>query len=351
MERARLISRRKFLLTSGLSGIAVASGVTPLGGLVRSALAQDSGRAVRYINSNDVNLRTGAGLGFDIITTLDTGERVEVIDSAGKVDGYEWVDVEVTSTGQLGFVALDFLSRIPGGAPADDYPIGSQFVVDTVDGGPANLRSAPGTSAGVVRSLSTGLVGVIESGPTSANGYRWFQVSIDGSEGFVADVVVSPSGGGNPAPEPNPSGYEPGSTIVVIDGPLNLRSEPFFGPVIATYPTNTRGVVLSEANDGTGDVSGVWYEVRLNDGTVGYFAGAYLGLADDASGELRIVDGPLNVRKTPNGTVIDTLATGTYGEITGGIPVIEGDYEWIQVRFYTTPEIIGWVAGDFIEYT
>lgn len=349
------VSRRRFLVASIGLGTAAFSGGPAL---VKDALAQDA--ALRFVNSNGVRLRSGPGLSYSIVTTLSNGTRVTAIEQAAPADGYDWTRVTLTvQAGELdGYVASEFLSRSdvgdPGGSEDPEFPIGSSFLVDAAGGQAANLRSAPGTGASVVRAVASGTEGEILSGATTANGYRWFNVAIAGTTGYLADVVIAPgSGGGEP---PAFESLPVGSRIVVTDGPLNLRAEPFFGGVIASYPTGSLATTSGDASlPATGDGL-IWYPVETDDGRSGFFAASFIGLADEngVSGNVRVVDGPLNLRSEPttSASILATLSTGTIASRvrTDDSSFFADGYGWTQIQLFDGTGTAGWVAEDFITF-
>ena len=76
-------------------------------------------------------------------------------------------------------------------AIGETFPIGTTVHVDTASGGSANLRSAPGITASVVRIVANGTTGTVQSGETAADGYRWVKVAIAGTTGYMATTVLA----------------------------------------------------------------------------------------------------------------------------------------------------------------
>lgn len=257
---ARITRRRLLAAGAGTAALAIGGAFSP----PRRSLAQTG--AVRYISSDGVRLRSGAGLRFSILDVLSSGEAVGVNESGPRADGYDWSHVTVQSSGRSGYVASQFLGRTIGGDPEDArFPIGSTFVVDTTGGGGANLRARPGTDALVVRSVSNGTRGEILSGPAYSGPYAWFNVAVAGTTGYLADAVIAPASGGS------------GGSVRVADGPLNLRAQPSTGGrIVLTATTDTQAAVNDVAPvraDGY-----TWINVTLyNDaGTTGWFAEPFL---------------------------------------------------------------------------
>lgn len=140
-----------------------------------------------------------------------------------------------------------------------------------------------------------------------------------------------------------------GDTLVVVDGPLNLRdaagtgSDARFALDVGSEVEITDGPV--SADDFT------WYEVVTTDDETGWVAGEFLGTeadtAFDVGDQLVVADGPLNLRDAAgmDADVLFQLETGAAVEITDG-PVSADDYTWFEVT--TADDDTGWVAGEFL---
>ena len=80
---------------------------------------------IKYINANQLNVRSGAGKNFEIVTKASKNERVTVLSDNGS-----WTEVE-TESGEKGFVSSKFLSNSineNNDAKIGDYPIASIIV-------------------------------------------------------------------------------------------------------------------------------------------------------------------------------------------------------------------------------
>jgi uncharacterized protein YgiM (DUF1202 family) len=242
------LSRRRFLLGSaGITAFALFTSRS------LDAVARSTG--VRIVNSDGLRLRSAPGLGSSTITSLALGTAVNYLGAGGYVDGYDWSQVEVRATGTVGYVASQYLSTPDEGG----FAIGSMVHVDTVGGGGANLRSAPGTSASVVAVVSNGTTGTIEDGPSQADGYTWYKVFLGDVTGWMATVVLAEGGGSDR------------SYVQVIDGPLNVRQDPGLnGAIIASVSTGATGFVTTDMPQ---EANGyVWINVEFDNGIRGWVA-------------------------------------------------------------------------------
>jgi uncharacterized protein YgiM (DUF1202 family) len=138
------------------------------------------------VNTDFLNLRTGAGLSKDVITVLPYSTALMVSSGPMTADGYAWYEVE-TSDGDLGWVAGTYLAYSTDGGGGTggwfpDYPIGGTAAVDTSH---LNLRTGAGLGFGVVTVMTEGTEVTILDGATHADGYYWYQIETeDGDIGW-----------------------------------------------------------------------------------------------------------------------------------------------------------------------
>lgn len=65
-------------------------------------------------------------------------------------------------------------------------PVGTPYVVATVDGRRLNIRGGPGTTFPVVGALTNGTQVVVVEGPVAANNYRWVRIAGASTSGWCA---------------------------------------------------------------------------------------------------------------------------------------------------------------------
>jgi uncharacterized protein YraI len=369
--------------------------------------AQDTGIAVGdtvEIDTDGVNMRDDPGTDGEVITQLDSGIQLEIIDGPEEADGYTWwmgvvLNDDSIDEGVSGWVVEDFLAvddietpddgeetetpeptETPDATETPDDPdddadsdfedAGWVIVVD----GPVNLRENPGLQADVIRTMGTGETGTVvdPSALTDRDGYTWINITTEDDErGWVATDFLDPLDE-DPCPDDDcePSEHQDlldADAVVVIDGPVNLRSNPRpTGTIVDTIATgavvNTSAqpqvrsaddydwlrvdylgddvwvaVDFIEPSDATCDDEGPCFP---DDSTSDPF--------DDAIG-IRVVDGPLNVRDVAglSGTIVDVLETGAEIPVDARAVLTDADgYTWIRIA---TPALNGWVATEFTE--
>jgi len=293
-----------------------------------------------HVNDNDVNLRSGLGLGSSIIATYDFGTNAVIVSGPSNANGYAWFQIDAED-GNRGWMVSDFLS--PGrSSSGSGWPAGTRVHVSS-DG--VRLREDPGLSGAVIRSFNANTNAGIIGGPQSAEGFDWYMIGIEGVSGWMAADFLAEGWVGDDG------GWDPGDYVMTTTD-VNLRSGPGTGNrIIATYGDNEAATVLSGPTTANGYS---WYEVEMwADGNVGWMAGEFLEVArfEPTGSRLRVVDGSLNLRENPGiaGRIITTLATGEVVVIRDASFAIVDGYTWANVYVERNPELTGWVAREFTE--
>lgn len=250
---ATTFNRRQFLLAS--AGAAVFA-LSPS----RHAFATVD---IYQVVDGPLNLRTGPGLSYSIIAVLPYGTTMEIIDDGGTADGYDWVEVWVSSLNKTGFVASEFIAKVTT-PPADaEFPVGSQAVTTAA----LNIRSGAGLSYPIIVTLWAGAPVTITGAPVAADGYTWYPIKTAyGTTGWVAGEFLT--SGSVPTPE-----FAVGESVVTTAA-LNLRSGAglSYSVIVVLWegaPLTITGAPVSV--DGF-----TWYPVKTGYGTTGWVAGEYL---------------------------------------------------------------------------
>lgn len=146
-----------------------------------------TGQTVRVTEA--LNIRTGAGTGNGIVTTLPAGTTGKVLDGPRSGSGYTWWRIE-TSRG-TGWAAQDWLAASSGSTPPSGgaFKSGDSFRVTEA----LNMRSAAGTGNRIVATLPAGTTGSITGTSQSASGYTWWPVRTNYGTGWVAQDWIRKS--------------------------------------------------------------------------------------------------------------------------------------------------------------
>ena len=257
----RINSRKLLLFLTMMTLLALPSAAT---------LAQASPHLV--VNTYRLNVRSGPGVGYDIITAVAGGTVLPVI----KLQvGSDWI--QVTSPAGPGWVNSSYtidrgdFSGVPNQyTPANlgsgtDIPAGAPYVV--VNTAYLNVRTGPGVGHSILTTVKGGTnlaVTTIQFGGT------WYQVETSAGTGWINRHYTVKRGDftgiahtGEPADSgPQPAIPEGAPYLIVNTAYLNVRTGPGVGhDILTTVPGGTQLQVT--AIDG----GGVWYQVETSAGS------------------------------------------------------------------------------------
>jgi uncharacterized protein YgiM (DUF1202 family) len=220
------------------------------------------------------------------------------------------------------------------------------FTVDqtviTTDG--INLRDSASTSGTIVEVVNEGTEGTILGGPSSADGYNWYQVDFDGVTGYAAGEFLADATSVTTSTTTTASG-----TLYVNTDALNVRdAASLTGSVLETIAFGDTVTDLGATDSADGYT---WSEIETASGTTGWVVADYLtsdssqlALTIDAVATVNTDD--LNLRDAAglSGSVIGTLATGDTVTILSASEAADG-YLWYEVDSTLGT---GWVAGAYL---
>jgi uncharacterized protein YraI len=381
-----------------LTGTAIVPGLH----LTRAQSTDISIGDIVNIDTDGVNLRDTAGTSGDVITTLDTGIQLEIIDGPETADGYTWwmgvvQNEDSVDQGVSGWIVEDFLSVDDSQSPGDNTPTLSATSdtgmtptpTSTPDGGevtfenagwvmvtdgPVNFRKNPGLNGAIVRQLVDGDTGTVvdPSELIERDDFTWINITArDGVRGWIATDFLE-------AHDTDPcadNGCEVGEhsdlldaeAVAVVDGPVNVRAKgSITGTIVDTLPTGTilnTPVKVQIAHSGDYDWLKVDYQgedawvatdfIEPSDTTCEVSPcvadGSDSGVLLDGALGVRVIDGPLNVRDEAGlaGAIVDVLDTGAEAQVDTQAALTDADgYTWIRIA---GPGLQGWVATDFVE--
>ena len=211
----------------------------------------------------------------------------------------------------------------------------------------ANLRNGPGVDAGIVTTLPLGVLMTVQDGPTTVDGYAWYEISGDYGWGWCASFLLGAVSSGTGA-------LAPGDVVRVATDAVNLRrSSGLSAGLIAVLPANTTGVVT----EGPASVDGYrWYRMDTALGS-GWAAGDFFTTVLDGPlpeydefevGDRVAVDtDALNLRRRPrlDSRVVAIMPTGAELVITDGVTRADG-YDWYGVSSSRYGN--GWCVAEFL---
>ena len=248
-----------------------------------------SSAGITATTTDYLNMRTGAGLNYQIIVTLAKGIKLSVLDNSNA----SWVRIQ-TSNGRQGWCSRQYLtlcggqdSPAPKEPPSTDSPTAATVTADVL-----RLRQGPSTSTAIAGYLSNGTI----LKPLSNVQNGWIKVQTSGGKtGYVsADFVKltygssqtgsssgtqttgsDKTGGSSGTQTTGSDKTKPVSTIAsatVTADVLRLRQGPSTSTAITGYLPN--GTVLKPLSD----VQNGWIKVQTSGGKTGYVSADFVKL-------------------------------------------------------------------------
>ena len=135
------------------------------------------------VTATSLNVRSGAGTSYSVITKLPKGTVVDVLESASN----GWKKIK-TSGGTTGWVSGEYLTTGSAGNSSTNNSTSQTSYKATVTADSLNVRKGAGTSYSVITKLSKGtVVDVLES---ASNGWKKIKTS-NGTIGWVSGSYLA----------------------------------------------------------------------------------------------------------------------------------------------------------------
>ena len=209
------------------------------------------------IKENGVNVRSGKGTNYDVVATLDKGDRVLRIEMADKKssDGRYW-DKICLSNGDKGYISREYLKQLNDITNCNEKYVVSDYT---------NFRNGPGIYGTVILKLLTPgqELTVIEKGVyNNVNGEDWYRVKLsDGQQGYVGSGYIEKL--------TDTSKYE--QVKVVANDGVYVREKPTTSSDILT--ALSKGTVLTRVEKEVSTANNyIWDKITTKDGISGYVA-------------------------------------------------------------------------------
>lgn len=217
--------------------------------------ASVSAGASGYINASDVNLRSGAGTNYSVITCMAKNTKFTFVD--GKLYNSKWYKIKLTSNSKTGYVTKEYVAVSSSssttsvtGYVSDDY---------------VNLRSGAGTNYSVVDCLRKNTKITFVS--TSLYNSAWYKVKVNSTSktGYIKKDYVKKDSSVQPTTKATTPATQPttsSSSAVsghVTDDYVNLRSGAGTSySVVECMRLNTKFTFVS-----TKLYNNDWYNIKL----------------------------------------------------------------------------------------
>nr|NLI48844.1 SH3 domain-containing protein [Propionibacterium sp.] len=227
------------LLKKSVVGVTVAASLSAIGTVVAVSSAM---AASTMVATGNVNLRTGPGTSYDVITVIPQGARVQ---ATGTVSA-GWIEVDFN--GRRGYASGTYLAAAGAETPTTAEAAGSAVTTANV-----NVRTGPGTSYSIVGYAPLGTT-VSTTGQTSGN---WTQVLWSGTARWISSSYLRTATSG--------ASGETAETPAVVGqvrttANVNLRTEGHSSaPIYGVLPANS---VVDITGKTTASYTQIVYEGR-----------------------------------------------------------------------------------------
>lgn len=262
------------------------------------------------VDVNQLNLRSGPGQAYRVISTLSRSTSLVVLAESG-----EWKQV-LTSSGLTGWVFGQYIVTDPS------FSQTTRNVV--VRATRLNVRQGPGTSYPAITSVVDGQL-VQVTGKVQ----EWLQVQVSTHRGyvhqdFVADINASA-----------PSGQTVGVPMArVVVNTLNLRSGTGTQfPIVTRLAQGTLVAVLEQ---------GSWSRVMMENGVIGFVASEHIQFVGGQA--LARINASMVNQRTGPGTNFSVMATHPVGQT-----VTFGGWEGSWVKVSSTAGS-GYILGSLVSF-
>jgi N-acetylmuramoyl-L-alanine amidase len=217
--------------------------------------------------TDELNVRSGPSLNYDIITTLNKGDLYPVLKEEG-----EWIQIQLRN-GQKGWVANYLVSAAEESTASlvDSEQAVTKEVSKTaiITVNSLNVRSEP--------SLNGNIVGKLQKDDTIkiiSKSNDWIEITHNGQSGWISDQYIQENNSEEIVNTSNTETITSGKLTILHNG-TNIRKRP-----------NTQSTILDRANQGdtfeTISFENDWYQIKLENEQIGYVA-SWLVATEEAS--------------------------------------------------------------------
>ena len=312
--------------------------------------------ATALVATGALNVRSGPGVNFSVITVASQGQTVMLI---GRNANSSWAKIRLGNNTE-GWVNASLLTPnvAISSLPLADSPAAPEPAVPVAPGSVLSLRSGPGLNYPATGSVYQGLrvtaVGrnadstwlkvLLSDGQEGWIGAQYVQLSIPvGNLPVVDGTTAPPASTATPAPAAN--------SATVATGALNVRSGPGIGYGVVAAAYQGQVVTLLARNS----ISS-WLKIQLSNGVQGWANVTLLSTSANIN-SLPVEDVPTLATSGVVNTAVLNVRSGpdiSYGVVAvvyqgQGVALIgrSADSSWVKVRL--TNGVVGWVNAAYIQ--
>lgn len=211
--------------------------------------------------TGSVHLRSGAGVGYQSLRTLEKGVTMTYDDTAKDSHGVKWYHVYYGRSS--GWISSKYAKKGSSGSSGS-----SEGKVTTTAN--VNLRSGAGVGYERLRTVPAGTTLTWDKKSSDSKGVTWYRVSYKGRTGWITSKYTRK--GGSSGSGSSSSGSSSGSGQVTTTGSVHMRQGPSLGYDVLL--TIDEGVALNWDKKSTDSRGVVWYRVKYR-GMTGWVSSRY----------------------------------------------------------------------------
>ncbi|WP_172369068.1 SH3 domain-containing protein [Sporosarcina jiandibaonis] len=276
------------------------------------------------IDTDRLNIRSGPGLSYGVISTLNKKDKVSILSTYG-----DWYEIQFK--GKKGWIAKWHTINDNGTRTQNNSEIASQV-------NRLNVRAKPSTSANVLTQMNAGDV----ASKTGQQG-DWTSVNFNGIVGWVHTSYISTTLP-DQASKSNSSSIEHKYFTVAVNG-LNVRS---YGDL----SSKRIGLIKKGSTFKVLEKSGNWVKLELGKGKSGWVYSFHGKLTNTKSNHTDVKSTPKKAYILSDGTNLRRNAT-TSSEVImranagNQFPIISETQDWYEVRLPSgeTAFVAAWVVS------
>lgn len=209
-----------------------------------------------YITDSYVNLRSGAGTSYSVVTTMNKNTAFTFADS--KTYNSSWYKIKLLSNSKTGYVHKDYVKS-------------ASSVTGYVNSTEVNLRSGAGTNYSIVTTMSKNTKFTYVS--TTVVNSNWYHIiTNNGKLGYIYKTYATKNSSSESSNSSSNSSDESSTVTGYVNASdVNLRSGAGTNySVVATMSKNTKFTFIS-----TKLYNSSWYNIKLSNGKSGYIYSTY----------------------------------------------------------------------------
>ncbi|QUW22452.1 SH3 domain-containing protein [Sporosarcina sp. Marseille-Q4063] len=274
------------------------------------------------IDTDRLNVRSGPGLSYGVISTLTKKDKVSILSSHG-----DWYEIKFK--GKKGWIAKWYTINA-------NEKKGVSTITSQVNH--LNVRAKPSTSSPVLKQMNTGDVAT----KTGEQG-EWTSVNVNGVEGWVHTNYISTKSQAKVNKSSNPS-KELNYFTVAVNG-LNVRSH-------GDLSSKRIDLIKKGSTYKVLEKSGNWVKLELGKGKSGWVYSFHGKLSTKKSNYTDVKTTPKNVYILSDGTNLRKNASTSSKVIMRAnagnqFPIVSETKDWYGVKLPSgeTAFVAGWVVS------